>query len=227
MSAVLTREEKAAMRALPCGRCGKAPPFPQWGGQRCHVHRVVPGWKGGLYTKENATPRCPGCHDIEHGGDGSAPLLGHIRPAGWKHSDEARAKISEAGRGRRHTLGKRLSVEHKEKISAANRGRKLSIETRKRISDSHRDRKVSVGRKHSAETRAKMSASRMGREVSAETRKKLSARNSGWEHSAEARAKISVAKMGTKASSATRSKMSSAHKAIWAARKAMAEGCQP
>lgn len=77
---LLTRREKETIRNSPCGRCGKRPPFSD--GSRCHPHRIIPGCVGGRYTKENTTPRCPECHDIEHGGTGEAPFIGAAHQRG-------------------------------------------------------------------------------------------------------------------------------------------------
>lgn len=79
---LLTRAEKEAIRNSPCGRCREKPPFAD--GSRCQPHRIIPGCDGGLYTRENTTPRCNKCHDIEHGGTGQAPFIGSARMAGKK-----------------------------------------------------------------------------------------------------------------------------------------------
>lgn len=68
------------IRNAPCGCCGATPPFPD--GSRCHPHRILPGHRGGRYTKRNTTPRCPACHDIAHGGTGVPPFRGAPRKGG-------------------------------------------------------------------------------------------------------------------------------------------------
>jgi len=79
---------------------------------------------------------------------------------GGTHSEEARKKLSEAGKGRKHTeeakekirnalLGKPRSEELKEKVSKANKGRKRTDEQRMKISEGQ------LGRKDSEETRAR------------------------------------------------------------------------
>ena len=70
----MTESEKRAMRRASCRRCGAAPP--------CHVHRIIPGSRGGIYVQGNVEPRCPSCHDLEHGGNGTAPFIGAAREAG-------------------------------------------------------------------------------------------------------------------------------------------------
>jgi len=80
------------------------------------------------------------------------------RPAGWRHSDEARKKIADGARGRVFSderkarigaskigniygLGKLCSSEKKEKIAASQRGRVFSEETRAKM------RKAKIGKK--------------------------------------------------------------------------------
>lgn len=72
-----------------------------------------------------------------NGGDG---------PEGWVPSEETRAKISQA------LKGKKLSPETRAKLSAARKGRVVSEATREKIRQSR------LGKKHSADARAKMSA---------------------------------------------------------------------
>ena len=99
-----------------------------------------------------------------HNGDGKFTTAGKI------HSDESRAKMSAAKKGK---PGKPHNEEHRAKISAANKGKT-----------------------HNEETRAKMSASRKGRTFTEEHRAKMSASNKGKTHSPETRAKMSAANKG-------------------------------
>ena len=92
---------------------------------------------------------------------------GGNRNSGWKHTEEAKKRISEAGFGRRMTpeqvvalggrfRGKKLSDEHKKKLSDAKRGRArppLSEGTKRKIALAH------TGRKHPEWVRVKMSQS--------------------------------------------------------------------
>jgi hypothetical protein len=58
--------------------------------------------------------------------------------AGIKRPDAVREKISKSMRGKRNSLGRTLTEEHKLKIAKAGFGRKngpISAETRKKISD--------------------------------------------------------------------------------------------
>jgi len=75
----------------------------------------------------------------------------------------------DGGQDRGHMVGKVLSEEHKQKISATSRGRKLSEETKQKMrkpkTPEHIARAAAAqrGRKQSAEHIAKLSASRKGR----------------------------------------------------------------
>lgn len=54
---------------------------------------------------------------------------------GWHHTDEAKAKISAAGMGNKHTLGHKATEETKKRLSQAKKGHAVSDETRKKISE--------------------------------------------------------------------------------------------
>lgn len=83
---------------------------------------------------------------------------------------------------RLHKKGKKLSEEHREKISESHKGEKnylygkhLSEETKKKISESQKCEKAFwYGKKMSEESRKKMSESQKGKKLSEETKKKLS-----------------------------------------------------
>lgn len=96
----------------------------------------------------------------------SASLKG--KTLGRKHTEEARAKMSESAKKRRHSpetlqkfselrKGKPMSEEHKAKIGAANKGRKVSEEERLRLK-AQRARQV-----FTEEIREKMKASQRAR----------------------------------------------------------------
>ena len=74
---------------------------------------------------------------------------GGVYIVGWNHTDEAKEKISKALRGKKRAP---LSEEHKRKLSEAGRGRKHSEETKRRRSESKKGHSVSE------ETRKKLSA---------------------------------------------------------------------
>lgn len=112
-----------------------------------------------IYTQRLFWPDC--CLNVSDGGEG---------PAGLIHSEETRAKIS-----------------------IANRGRKLSPETRAKMSAAMLGKVHEKTQKYSPETRAKMSESKKGRKLSPETRAKISAARLGTKRSLEARANMSAA----------------------------------
>ena len=172
---------------------------------------------------------------LENGLDG-APS-GNIRP---KTSDETKAKMSAAAKGRINSAEARAKVsaankgrthgphseETKSKISAANKGRTqkpISEETRIKMSEASKGRtpstetkaKMSASQKNrSPETRARISAAHTGKKLSDETKAKISASKKGKKQSDEHIAKKSAALMGGKRSDETKAKMSAAQKDI-------------
>lgn len=148
--------------------------------------------------------------DLANGTDGGDGIHG------MKHTPEARAKISEAGKGNQYSKGRKhppeeiarraasmkgheVSEETREKISASKRGKPRSPETIAKMSASLTGRKQSAemiekkrGRKVSEETKMKMSLAAKGRIVSEETKAKLRNRSM----SSETRAKVSEANKG-------------------------------
>lgn len=93
-------------------------------------------------------------YNMTAGGDGTA---------GAAHTQESRAKIGAAHKGRR------LTAEHREKLCEARRVRKTSNQTRDRI------REAMLGRVITPEHRAKISAAKKGCVFTDEHRQKLSA----------------------------------------------------
>ena len=127
---------------------------------------------------------------------------------GRNHTDEAKAKISEAQKAKQHSLWRKRSDETRAKISEANKGKKLSPETRAKLSEAAKNcspetrAKLSeakkgnqnrLGHKHSDEAKAKMSEAGKGKPKSNETKAKLSASQLGKKHTEETKAKISAA----------------------------------
>lgn len=111
------------------------------------------------------------------------------------------------------------SEETRTKISASNKGRRVSAETRAKIATAHKGKSH---KPHSQETRDKISAGNKGRHVSAETRAKIAAANkardkklpdrTGKKHTAETKAKISASNKGKKRRPETRAKLSASKK---------------
>ena len=92
------------------------------------------------------------------GGQGTPGMSGDKNPMwGRKQSDETKAKISKANKGKKsHMEGKHHSAEAKKKMSEKHKKENLSDETRKRMSASQKNRKIS------SETKKKMSRAREG-----------------------------------------------------------------
>lgn len=101
---------------------------------------------------------------------------------GFKHTEETKKKISEAGKGRIFT------EEVRKKIADSNRGKHI-------VSDEIRQ-KISIGNKGkivSEESRLKMSISLTGHETSIETKQKISAANTGKKRTPEMKLRMSIA----------------------------------
>lgn len=107
---------------------------------------------------------------------------------GKKLSDEHRAKLSASHKGKPSSMkGKKLSPEHRAKLSTALKGKLRPLDTCAKISATLK------GKHHSAETRAKLSTVLKGRHFSPETRAKMSAAHKGKKLSDEHRVKLSEA----------------------------------
>lgn len=170
----------------------------------------------------------------------SEAAVGRIPRRGWKHTQETRAAISAALRGRRGKprsaetkakigaafRGRHLSEEHRMKIGAAKRGRPrplrgepMSAETKAKIAAALRGRPSPLrGKPRSSETVEKVSVALRGRHHSQEARAKMSTAHRGLHHSAETRAKMSATRRGRHHSQETKAKISAALSAKWGAR---------
>lgn len=149
-------------------------------------------------------------------------------------SEKTLKRMSESHKGLPSpNKGKKLSKEHKEKISKScknmskearskisksllgntrRRGKTLSDETKQKLSIAGK------GRKHSKETKYKQSISKLGennpnynKHPSIKTRQKMSNSHKGLEVSLEARQKISIANKGRIVSDETKQKLSKNH----------------
>ena len=139
---------------------------------------------------------------------------------------EVRRKISEANKG------KKLSEEHKKKISISGRGIKKnprSEETKRKLSEANKGKKngppseetkrkigeANKGKKKGApleETKRKLSEANKGKKRSEEIKIKMSEAAKGKVFSKEHKRKLSEANKGKKLSEETRRKLSEAHK---------------
>lgn len=98
----------------------------------------------------------------------SAANIGNTRNLGKTRSEETRAKMRESK--------KNMSVETKEKMSAASRARPpISEETRAKMSAAKKGKKLRLGKTCSEESRKKMSEAQKGKIASKEAREKMSA----------------------------------------------------
>ncbi len=127
---------------------------------------------------------------------------------GWVPSDETKAKIAAAHRGRR---GHRHAPETIEKMKAARKLQVFSEETKHKISESKKGKKLSpehlenmrlrqTGRVHTEETKQKISAAHKGRVPTDEARKNMGISQRGRKHTPETKAKMSASRTGIKAS---------------------------
>lgn len=92
---------------------------------------------------------------------------------GYKHTDAAKAKMKEA---RKHQIWQPCTEEAKRKISAKNKGRKLSQEHIDRVREVNIGNKNAEGHRHSPETKEKMRNAKLGRKVDpATTAKRIAA----------------------------------------------------
>ena len=102
-------------------------------------------------------------------------------PSGFKHSEETKAKVSAAGRGRIFSKERRANIsaankgkkrgpqseEHRAAISAGNKGKKFSKAVRQKISAAHLGKNQGP---HTAEHRAKIGDALRGRKDSPKVR---------------------------------------------------------
>jgi hypothetical protein len=127
--------------------------------------------------------------------------------SGFITREETKRKQSEAKKGKNnYWYGKKLSEEHKLKLSKANKGKKLKEETKKKMSEVRR------GKTHSEETKKKISESNKGKIISEETKIKMSQWQKGKIFSEETKRKIGEFHKGKTLSDEHKLKLSEAHK---------------
>lgn len=100
---------------------------------------------------------------------------------GVKYTEETKKKISEAHKGNKYCLGRKLSNATRERISSSNKGKCKGL--KRSPSQIEATAKAHRGMKRSDETRKKISEARKGKKISvprsAEYRKKISERFKG------------------------------------------------
>ena len=122
----------------------------------------------------------PNGYNLTYGGGGAG-----------SPSEETRRKLSEATKGANNpNYGKTPSREYRHKMSEAIKGKTHSLESRKKMSEARK------GSKHSPETCRKISASKTGKPRSPETRLKIAKSKKGVAVSESTRRKISQANKG-------------------------------
>jgi len=136
----------------------------------------------------------------------SNPMYGNV------HSEESKKKMSiKRGNKKRYDV----TETHREIISKAHKGKKVSENTKSLISENRKGKNCGndnhmYGKHHTEETIKKLSEARLGKKASDETRKKISEARLGKKASDETRKKISEAGMGRIVTKATRDKLSKA-----------------
>ncbi len=91
------------------------------------VHRLLKGHFSGLHHTEETKKKLSKCRK------------GKPSATGWKHTDEAKKKMSEKNKGRQGFWnGKKMSEEHRTKLSESHKGIIRSEETKKKMSISHK-----------------------------------------------------------------------------------------
>jgi hypothetical protein len=190
------------------------------------------------YGRQNIIVRSMLCRSEQHALDLEVKLIAALRNggvklvnrtdggdgmSGYKHSEESKAKMSEAGKCKvfseehkanmsESAKGKPKSDEHKAKISVIHKGKVFSEESRAKMSKTH------TGKVLSEEHKAKLSAAATGRVLSEETKAKISeAKKSPSE---ETRATLTIAcKNKPPVSEETKAKISESAKLAWQKRK--------
>lgn len=130
------------------------------------------------------------------------------------HSEESKRKMSESRKGllageKNPMWRKEVSLETRQKISNALKGRKQPREFVERCSEKRR------GQKRTLEQRQRMSMAQRGRIVSDSTREKLRIASTGRKHTEESKRKMSDAQKGRKGipcSESAKKKISEANK---------------
>tara|TARA_R110000868_G_scaffold120210_1_gene319087 strand:+ start:871 stop:1569 length:699 start_codon:yes stop_codon:yes gene_type:complete len=122
---------------------------------------------------------------------------------GFKHSEEARAKIRAAHIGNKKGIGCKITPEHRAKISAAQKGKVMSAETRAKLSAATKlqmsspearakNSEATKLQMSSPEARARLREAATGKTLSPEAREKLRKALTGRPRPPEVRAKISA-----------------------------------
>ena len=112
-------------------------------------------------------------------------LKGNKNALGYKHTEEALSKMSEAGKGRvwkderrkkfsELMRGRKHSDESKKKMSQAQKGKTVTAETRQKIRESLKGHQVQWSGRHTEESKQKLRISHLGKTFSEEHKQKMS-----------------------------------------------------
>jgi hypothetical protein len=121
-----------------------------------------------------------------------------IKSYGRRNKGGILCNLTDGGEG---AYGNIISIETRQKISASNKGRKVSDKTKLRLSI------VNTGKIQSEETKAKLSKINLGKTLPKETRKKISEGLKGRVISTETKVKLSIANKGKTLSEETKLKI--------------------
>jgi len=108
----------------------------------CNQNREIT--KCNLYINKNHSIRCNNCQRKKH------IVLVRKDPTGTKHSEETKKKIGASNKISQKKgkdsfrYGKKISLEHKNKIIETNKNRIWSEESKKKLSNKHKGKKLSV-----------------------------------------------------------------------------------
>ena len=135
--------------------------------------------------------------------------------SGHKHSEETKARLSEANRNRKGEKRQPHSEERKQEISELTKTALLNPEIRKKIHNSLLGNKNSLGRIHPDEVKAKIAESTKQALSNPEIRAKMSVSHTGKKRgpmSEEQKAKLRLAHLGKKLSPEHKAKISESGK---------------
>lgn len=134
--------------------------------RECKTQEELNEWE--MYYIKELNTKVPNGYNLTDGGEGSIGCI---------FSDERRRELSEKMKGKGNAFyGKHHSEETKAKLSKANKGRKHSEEAKQKMKGRISSFK---GKHHSEEAKEKLRKAHLGTHLSEETKRKLSEKNKG------------------------------------------------
>lgn len=134
----------------------------------------------------NLAPAAGGCIGVKHS-DETKAMWSEMRKGKLVHTEEAKAKIGEALKGRV------FSEATLKKMSESHKGKEFSEETKRKMSESKIGNNFNTGRKQSTEEIEKRRNSNTGQKRSDEAKAKMSKAQTGRTFSLETRMRMSEA----------------------------------